>query len=460
MRTEVVILAAGKGTRMHSAKPKVLHCIGGKAMIEHVVDTARCLEVEQIHLVLGFGAELVKNELKRNSEPEKQLKWAQQDKQLGTGHALAQAMPAIAESTDLVLVLYGDVPLIKTLTLKKLISKANHDTLSLLTLVSQDPKGLGRIIRDDQDNVVAIVEEKDASGVHKKISETNSGIMVIPARRLAKWLPKIANTNNQGEFYLTDIIAMAVEDECKVTASVITNELEVLGVNDKIQLSRLERHYQIELAQALLKDGITLRDPNRIDIRGELVCGEDVEIDINTIFEGKVNIGNNVKIGANTVIKDSRIGNGVVILPGSIIDTAIIANNSSIGPMARLRPGTVVGEGAKIGNFVETKKARIGAGSKISHLSYIGDAELGVDVNVGAGTIVCNYDGVNKHTTTMGDRVFVGSNSVLVSPVNIADDAFIAAGSTVNSDVEKGSLAVARAKQRNIPGWKRPVKKK
>jgi len=360
----------------------------------------------------------------------------------------------------LVLVLYGDVPLTNSSTLSNLVQQANENKLSLLTLVTENPAGLGRIVRNDLGEITAIVEEKDATEEQKQIKEINTGIMIIPATKLNTWLTSLGNNNAQGEYYLTDIVAMAAaDDHCAISAMVIENEHEVQGVNDKAQLAGLERQFQMNNADQLLKAGVLLRDPSRIDIRGEIETGSDVEIDINAIFEGSVILGNGVKIGANVVIKNSKIADNVNILHGTNIDGAEIGENSNVGPYARIRPGTILKENTKIGNFVETKNAIIGKGSKASHLAYIGDAVVGENVNIGAGTIFCNYDGVNKHKTIIGDNVFVGSNSVLVAPVTLADNTFVAAGSSINSDVPADNLTVARAKQRNIPGWKRPTKK-
>lgn len=458
MNLDIVILAAGRGTRMNSNIPKVLHQIGGDSLLGHVIGTASALESEQIHIVVGYGAEQVKSEFSSQNE----LRWALQEQQLGTGHAVMQAMPSIdiTKPEKRVLVLYGDVPLTKFSTLSKLVQQASASTLCLLTLVTENPTGLGRIVRNNAGEITSIVEEKDASEAQKQIKEINTGIMVIPAKKLNTWLNCLGNNNAQGEYYLTDVVAMAATDDyCTISAMVIDDENEVQGVNDKAQLAGLERQFQMNKAEQLLKAGVLLRDPSRIDIRGEIETGSDVEIDINALFQGRVSLGNGVKIGANVVIKDSKIAANVNILHGSTIDGAEIGEGASVGPYARIRPGTILKENTKIGNFVETKNAIIGKGSKASHLAYIGDAELGENVNIGAGTIFCNYDGVNKHKTIIGDNVFVGSNSVLVAPVTLADNTFVAAGSSINSDVPADSLAVARAKQRNISGWKRPTKK-
>ncbi len=458
MNLDIVILAAGKGTRMNSNLPKVLHRIGGDSMLGHVLSAASQLQAAKTHIVVGFGAD----EIRENFADRADLQWAMQEQQLGTGHAVMQAMPGVdvSDSDKKILVLYGDVPLINFDTLSKLVQQSETNTLSILTLVTDRPTGLGRIVRDDGGKILAIVEEKDASEEQKQIKEINTGIMVISAPKLNFWLDALCNDNAQGEYYLTDVVAMAAADaDCALAAMVINDENEVQGVNDKAQLATLERHYQMNKADQLLEAGVLLRDPSRIDIRGELTTGSDVEIDINALFEGKVTLGNGVKVGANVCIKDSTIADNAHILPGSIIEGADIGERASVGPYARIRPGTVLKQDTKIGNFVETKNAIIGKGSKASHLAYIGDAELGENVNIGAGTIFCNYDGVSKHKTLIGNNVFIGSNSVLVAPVKLADNAFVAAGSSVNSDVPADTLAVGRAKQRNISGWKRPTKK-
>ena len=458
MNLDIVILAAGKGTRMNSSIPKVLHQLGGDSMLGHVLSAAGELNSNSIHIVVGYGADQIKEELSARED----LHWALQEQQLGTGHAVMQAMPKIdtKNAENRVLVLYGDVPLTNASTLRELVQGGDGNTLSILTLVTDHPAGLGRIVRDSSGAITAIVEEKDATEEQKQIKEINTGIMAIPAAKLSSWLDSLGNDNAQGEYYLTDVVAMAAADEdCSISAMVIHDVNEVQGVNDKAQLAGLERQFQMNKAEQLLQAGVLLRDPARIDIRGDIETGSDVEIDINAIFEGNVRLGNGVKVGANVVIKDSTIANNVTILPGTNIDGAEIGEGASVGPYARLRPGTILKEKTKIGNFVEVKNAIIGKGSKANHLAYVGDAELGENVNIGAGAIFCNYDGANKHKTVLGDNVFVGSNSVLVAPLILGDNTFVAAGSTVNSDVPPDSLAVARAKQRNIPGWKRPTKK-
>lgn len=457
---EVVILAAGKGTRMHSAQPKVLHSIGGKPMLQRVVETALSIQAKKIHAVIGHGADQIRSRFEE-LDCGKAINWVLQEDQLGTGHAVQQAAPFIdGDNKEYpILILYGDVPLISSNTLESLLARIDDDSIALLTLETNYNKGLGRIIRNADDNVIAIVEEKDASLEQKAITEVNSGIMAVPACRLSGWLARLKNSNQQKEYYLTDIIALAVEDGCKIDTLTTSNDNEVQGVNDKSQLAQLERYFQMTNSSALLEQGVTLRDPARIDVRGELKCGRDVEIDVNVIFEGNVELGDNVKIEANVVVKNTNIASGTTVLANSHIEGANIGENVSIGPSARIRPGTVLGDQVKIGNFVETKNAVFGVGSKANHLAYIGDAEIGAHCNIGAGTIFCNYDGVNKHKSILGDKVFIGSNSVLVAPVKLADNAFVAAGSAINCDVPADNLAVGRGKQRNITGWKRPSKK-
>jgi bifunctional UDP-N-acetylglucosamine pyrophosphorylase/glucosamine-1-phosphate N-acetyltransferase len=456
---------------MNSNLPKVMHKIAGKPMIEHVVDCASSLGTEHIHLVVGHGADVIKRHFLGDDSHEgyvsyeglkgSELSFVSQDNQLGTGHAVQQAMPNIPARSveDRVLVLYGDVPLVSKDTLQELIDTSATAPLGVLTLFTQNPEGLGRIIRDDSHQLRAIVEERDASEEQKGINEVNSGILVSSAIELKDWLSRLSNDNAQGEYYLTDIIAKAVADGHVVESLTTGDEYEVQGVNDKLQLCMLERHFQMIQAQALLATGVTVMDPTRVDIRGDISYGRDLTIDVNVVLAGQIKLGNNVSIGANCLIKDATLGDDVTLLPGTIIDGAVIGNAATVGPYARLRPGTVLADSVKIGNFVETKKAVMGNGSKANHLAYIGDATIGADVNIGAGTIFCNYDGVNKHTTTLGDNVFVGSNSVLVAPVELENGVFVAAGSVINRAVPSDNLAVGRAKQRNVTGWKRPAKK-
>lgn len=454
MTTDVVILAAGQGSRMKSAVPKVLHKIGGKPMVQHVLDQANQLVNSRLHVVVGHGAEQVQSELSGQS-----VSFALQEQQLGTGHAVAAAMPNIdSEQSDVVLVLYGDVPLTSAETMQQLVAIAESGQLGLLTVKLDDPTGYGRIIRDDQDQVVAIVEQKDGNAEQLKITETNTGILAAPATKMAQWLPMLSSDNAQSEYYLTDIIALAAGDGTGVRAIHPNNEFEVQGVNDRIQQARLERWYQLQQANRLMQEGVTLADPARFDVRGEVTVGHDVQIDINVIFEGQVVLGNNVTIESNVVIKDAQIGDGAHIKANSHIEQAKVGAGAEVGPFARLRTGTDLAAKSKVGNFVETKKTKLGAGSKVNHLSYIGDSEVGTGVNIGAGTITCNYDGVNKFRTEIGDGAFIGSNTALVAPVTVGKEATVAAGSIVTKSVDDDTLAVARAKQRNISGWTKPTK--
>ena len=456
---EAVILAAGRGTRMHSQLPKVLHTVGNKPMLIHVINSAESAGAKKIHVVVGNDGERIKEQVRR-FPIQNEVSWILQSEQLGTAHAVQQAVSHFESKAegDHILVLYGDVPLIKPDTLVQLLSNTKTGSIGILTLLTENNRGLGRIIRDESNKIVGIVEEKDASDLQKEIKEVNSGIMALPADRLAGWLGRIENNNQQSEYYLTDIIELAVSEKVAINSVVIPNEIEAQGVNDKSQLALVERHFQMTKCAELLEKGVILRDPSRVDIRGQLTCGQDVEIDFNTLFEGNVTLGSNVKIGPNVIIKDSSIGNDTQILPGTIIESSIIGEETILGPNARIRPGTILGNKVKVGNFVETKKAILGEGTKANHLAYIGDAEIGKNCNIGAGTIFCNYDGANKHKTLLGDNVFIGSNSVLVAPVKLEDDSFVAAGSAVNTNIPKGNLAVGRTKQRNISGWKRPTK--
>jgi bifunctional UDP-N-acetylglucosamine pyrophosphorylase/glucosamine-1-phosphate N-acetyltransferase len=451
MSLDIVILAAGQGTRMRSALPKVLHPVAGKPMLGHVIDTARQLKPQSIQVVIGHGAEKVREQLAADD-----LNFVLQAEQLGTGHAVAQALPAL--SAERVLILYGDVPLIEAATLERLLQQVNEQQLGLLTVNLQDPTGYGRIVRDAQGTVQAIVEHKDATDAQRQIREGNTGILAVPGKRLADWLGRLSNSNAQGEYYLTDVIAMAVADGLVVATEQAQDELEVLGANDRIQLSQLERHYQYRAARRLMVQGVTLLDPARFDLRGEVSVGRDVTIDVNVILEGRVVIEDGVQIGANCVIKDSVLRAGAIVKANSHVDGAEVGEGADCGPFARLRPGSVLGAKAHVGNFVELKNAVLGAGAKAGHLSYLGDAEIGARTNIGAGTITCNYDGANKFRTVMGEDVFIGSNSALVAPVTLGDGATTGAGSVVTSNVPPNTLAVGRAKQRNIEGWKRPQK--
>lgn len=452
MSLDIVILAAGQGTRMRSALPKVLHPVAGKAMLGHVIDTARLLKPQGIHVVIGHGAELVRERLAADD-----LNFVLQSEQLGTGHAVAQALPAL--SAERVLILYGDVPLIEVETLQRLLQQVSEQQLGLLTVNLNDPTGYGRIVRDDAGVVKAIVEHKDASTEQRQISEGNTGILAVPGKRLGDWLGRLSNSNAQGEYYLTDVIAMAAADGLVVATEQAADEMEVLGANDRIQLSQLERHYQFRAARRLMLQGVTLIDPARFDLRGEVTVGRDVSIDINVILEGQVVIEDGVQIGPNCVIKNSTLRKGAIVKANSHLEGADVGEGADCGPFARLRPGSVLGAKAHVGNFVELKNAKLGEGAKAGHLSYLGDAEIGARTNIGAGTITCNYDGANKFKTVLGEDVFIGSNSALVAPVTLGDRATTGAGSVITSDVPDNTLAVGRAKQRNIEGWKRPTKK-
>jgi bifunctional UDP-N-acetylglucosamine pyrophosphorylase/glucosamine-1-phosphate N-acetyltransferase len=452
MSLDIVILAAGQGTRMRSALPKVLHTIAGKSMLAHVIDTARQLKPQSIHVVIGHGAELVREQLATAD-----VNFVLQTEQLGTGHAVAQALPAL--TAERVLILYGDVPLIEVATLERLLARVSEQQLGLLTVNLNDPTGYGRIVRDDSGVVNAIVEHKDATAEQRLINEGNTGILAVPGKRLGEWLGRLSNSNVQGEYYLTDVIAMAVADGLVVATEQAVDEMEVLGANDRIQLSQLERHYQYRAARRLMVQGVTLIDPARFDLRGEVTVGRDVTIDINVIIEGQVVIEDGVQVGPNCVIKNSTLRKGAIIKANSHLEGAEMGEGADCGPFARLRPGSVLGAKAHVGNFVELKNTTLGEGAKAGHLSYLGDAEIGARSNIGAGTITCNYDGANKFKTVLGEDVFIGSNSALVAPVTLGDRATTGAGSVITADVPDNTLAVGRAKQRNIPGWKRPTKK-
>lgn len=452
MNLAVVILAAGKGTRMKSALPKVLHGIAGRPMVQHVVNAAAALDPLNTVVVYGHGGEKVREAVQGTN-----LRWAEQAEQLGTGHAVAQALPYLEE--DVVLVLYGDVPLIRPETLREFVARVNERTLALMTLTMDDPSGYGRIVRGEDGKVQRIVEQKDASEDEKRIPEINTGILACTRGFLSESLPALSNNNAQGEYYLTDLIAMAVEKGMTVETAQPAFPWEVDGVNDRVQLARLERVYQLNQAEALMRAGVTLMDPARLDVRGDVQVAGDVMMDVNVVLEGKVTIESGVRIGPNCLIRDAHLGAHTVVEANSVIDGARVGEHCQVGPFARLRPGTELAAKAKVGNFVETKKATIGEGSKVNHLTYIGDSRIGKGVNVGAGTITCNYDGVNKYQTIMKDGAFIGSNSSLVAPVTIGENATIGAGSTITRDVEDNALAVARGKQRNIMDWQRPVKK-
>jgi len=453
MSLDIVILAAGQGTRMRSALPKVLHPVAGRSMLGHVIHSARELAPVGIHVVIGHGAEQVRTALQASD-----IHFVVQAQQLGTGHAVAQAQPGLASSTTLVL--YGDVPLIQPATLKALLAKASETQVALLTVNLADPTGYGRIIRDAQGRVTAIVEHKDATEAQRQVREGNTGILALPTALLAGWMARLSNNNVQGEYYLTDIIAMAVADGLEVGTETAMQPMEVQGANDRRQLAELERFYQQREAERLMAAGVTLRDPARLDVRGEVIAGRDVMIDVNVVLEGRVVIEDDVQIGANVFIKDCTLKRGAIIKPFTHLEGATVGEGADAGPFARLRPGTVLEEKAHVGNFVELKNAHMGPGAKAGHLSYLGDASIGARTNIGAGTITCNYDGANKHRTELGADVFIGSNNALVAPVKVGHGATTAAGSTITVDIPEQQLGVARARQRNIDGWKRPEKKK
>lgn len=451
MSLDIVILAAGQGTRMRSALPKVLHPIAGQSMLGHVVQTARRLQPDSIQVVIGHGAELVREQLAADD-----VTFVIQNEQLGTGHAVAQAVPYLkAENT---LVLYGDVPLIEATTLESLLKQLSADSMALLTVNLDNPAGYGRIVRNSEDAVQAIVEHKDANAEQLKICEGNTGILAAPRVAITDWLSRLSNSNAQGEYYLTDIIAMAVADGLSVNTETAADAMEVQGANDRLQLSELERHYQQRAAGRLMAQGVTLLDPARFDLRGEVTVGRDVLIDVNVILEGTVEIADNVSIGPNCVIKDSILRTGAVIKANSHLDGADVGEGADCGPFARLRPGTVLAARAHVGNFVELKNTHLGEGAKAGHLTYLGDTDIGARTNVGAGTITCNYDGVNKFKTVMGADVFIGSNSSLVAPLNIGDGATTGAGSTITADVPAQALSIGRGRQRNLENWPRPKK--
>ena len=451
--TDIVILAAGKGTRMKSQLPKVLHKLAGKPMLGHVLDAATTVGDSKKIIVTGHGAEAVRA---LYSDPS--ISMVEQAEQLGTGHAVHMALPELREDAKVV-ILYGDVPLITSDTISQMLDAVDDKSIGLLTIQLNNPQGYGRIIRDADGQIEAIVEQKDANPEQLKVDEVNTGVMSLTAQQLAEWLPLINNNNAQGEYYLTDLISIARKAGYSINGIHPGSVSEVEGINNRQQLAALERVYQAQLADALMVAGTSLADPARFDQRGTLQAGTDNFIDVNCIFEGDVTIGSGVSIGPNCHIINSTIGDGVEIKANTVIEQSTIGDRAILGPFARIRPGTELGTDTKVGNFVETKKAIVGNGSKINHLSYVGDAELGESVNVGAGTITCNYDGVNKYKTQIGDNSFVGSNSTLIAPVSIGENAFVAAGSTINTEIPDGNLAVARTRQRNVSGWKRPIKK-
>ncbi|VAW53221.1 N-acetylglucosamine-1-phosphate uridyltransferase / Glucosamine-1-phosphate N-acetyltransferase [hydrothermal vent metagenome] len=453
MNLSVIILAAGAGTRMRSLKPKVLHELAGLPMVEHVYNTSNKLGAKQIQVVYGHGGDLLKQRCDHFD-----VEWSLQAEQLGTAHAVQQASPNVSED-DVALILYGDVPLTKAETLTALINDVSGNNISLLTVNLDDPTGYGRIVRENQ-KVTAIVEHKDASDEVKKINEVNTGILAVRAGYLNACLEKIDNNNAQGEYYLTDIIAMAVNEGNEVFTTQAEHSYEVEGVNDRKQLARLERIFQRGIAEQLLTDGISLADPHRIDVRGELNVGNDSYIDINCVFEGEVNLGTGVTIGAGCVIKNSTIACDSIIKPYSVIEDAIIDNEAQVGPFARIRSGTHLKQNSSVGNFVEIKNTSLGENSKAGHLSYLGDSEIGKNVNIGAGTITCNYDGENKFKTIIKDGAFIGSDTQLVAPVSVGENATIGAGSTITKDTDDNSLTLSRVSQKTITGWQRAKKKK
>jgi bifunctional UDP-N-acetylglucosamine pyrophosphorylase/glucosamine-1-phosphate N-acetyltransferase len=453
MKLTVVILAAGQGTRMRSALPKVLHPLGGQPMLSHVIRTARQLEPAAIVVVDGHGGDQV-----RQAVDQPGVRWVRQERQLGTGHAVAQALPETPDD-HLLLVLYGDVPLIRPDTLRQLLNDASTGALALLTVELADPAGYGRIVRDGAGAVRCIVEQKDATAEQRGIRECNTGLLAAPAHRLRDWLGRLRNDNAQGEYYLTDAVGMAVDQALPVRATVVTDAEEVAGVNDRAQLAVLERALQRRQAADLLKAGLSLADPARFDLRGELDFGQDCVIDVNVVLGGRVRLGDRVRIAPNCVVRDAEIGDDVVIEPNSVIEGARIGARCSVGPFARIRPGTELHPEAKVGNFVETKQAVLREGAKVNHLSYIGDADVGRAANIGAGTITCNYDGANKHRTVIGDRAFIGSGTNLVAPVTVGAGATIGAGSTVTRDAPAEQLTLTRPPQTSVAGWRRPDKK-
>ena len=447
-----IILAAGQGKRMKSQTSKVLHKVGNKYLLQHVVDVAKN-HVEKMNIIVGRNSQSVKSAI-----TESKINWVLQEKQLGTGHAVKQAIPFIEENS-ICLILYADVPLLQSKTIEELIKKARTTGFSLLSVVLNDPFGYGRIIRDTNGLIKSIVEQKDASETDLKIKEINTGIMALNGSLLKKYLNELKTNNAQGEFYLTDIVEIAVKDNVNIASFICESADEVMGINDKKQLSQAERLYQMKQAENFMSSGLTLMDPSRFDCRGNLTFGDDCTIDINVVFEGDNVLGNNVLISPNCIIKDSKIGDNAVILPNSIIENSTIGSSTSIGPFARIRPDTTIGNHSKVGNFVEIKKSSVSNNSKISHLSYVGDSKIGSDVNIGAGVITCNYDGSNKHRTEIKDGAFIGSNSQLVAPVSIGKNATIGAGSTITQNAPDNKLTLSRNKQSTIDKWKRPQKK-
>ena len=453
MPLSVVILAAGQGKRMNSDLPKVLQPLAGRPLLAHVIDAARAVGAADIHVVYGHGGERVREALHEDA-----LRWVLQSEQLGTGHAVTQAMPGVADDA-LVLVLYGDVPLVRPETLRRLVAAAGERTLALLSVRMKDPTGYGRVVRDRGGRVVRIVEHKDATTKERAIDEANTGLMAAPAAQLKRWLGRIKNENAQGEYYLTDVVVQAVKDGMAIEAIVADSEDEVLGVNDKQQLAEVEAVNRRRRAEELMEQGVTLVDPARFDARGPVEVGRDVYIDVNVVFEGTVKLGDRVRVGPNVVLRNCVIGADSEIFPSCVLYDAVVGERCNVGPFARFRPGAVLEDEVHIGNFVEVKKSRIKRGAKANHLSYIGDATVGQKVNVGAGTICCNYDGANKWPTEIGDGAFIGSGTMLVAPVKVGERATIGAGSTITKDAPPGALTLERGKQITIEDWKRPEKK-
>jgi bifunctional UDP-N-acetylglucosamine pyrophosphorylase/glucosamine-1-phosphate N-acetyltransferase len=454
-----IVLAAGQGTRMKSALPKVLHPVGGRPMLAHVLSAAEALDAAAIHVVHGHGGEQVRAWCERDGVGAGKLSWAHQAEQMGTAHAVQQAMPQVPDDA-VVLVMYGDVPLIAPGTLQALL-EAGRRTLAILTVELADPTGYGRILRNRQGAVTGIVEEKEASARQKRIGEVNTGFIAAPAKRLRAWLAKVRNDNAKGEYYLTDVVALAVKDRLKVATVAAANADEVEGANDRLQLARMERRFQFAQAEALLRDGLTIADPSRFELRGTLRHGRDVSIDVGCVFEGRVELGDGVRIGPYCVLRDVRIGSGTIVESHSVLEQAVAGRDCRIGPFARLRPEASLADEVHIGNFVEVKKVRMGRASKANHLAYLGDGEVGSDVNIGAGTIFCNYDGANKHLTVIEDEAFIGSDTQLVAPVRVGKGATIGAGSTIAKDVPAGGLTICRAReQKTFAAWQRPRKKR
>ena len=452
MAVSIIVLAAGQGKRMHSLLPKVMQPLAGRPLLQHVVDTSVAVGADDVCVVYGHGGDAVPAAFAGQK-----LRWALQAEQLGTGHAVQKAMPETPDGNR-VMILFGDVPLLRPETLSRMLDTRGADELAVLTVDMEDPCGYGRIFREGG-NVVRNVEEKEATDEERAVTEINSGVMVCPAGRLKGWLDGLDNRNNQGEYYLTDIISLAVADGCIVHGVKADSWVEVMGINDKKQLAEAERALQARLVDELMTQGVGFADPARVDIRGSLNCGKDVYIDVNAVFEGEVSLGDNVRIESNNLVRDSQIGSGTIVHPNCHIEGAKTGDDCEIGPFSRLRPGAELADNVKVGNFVEIKKSTIASGSKVNHLTYIGDTDIGKGVNVGAGTITCNYDGANKHRTTIGDNVFIGSGVELVAPVDVGAGATIGAGSTISKFAPADELTIERAKQVTVPGWKRPKKK-